>query len=121
MGAIGAIVFGSDQRLVRSLTTLWPIMRSRPSRRCPAKKTQVWAAGERVHARLADADLPLAGLFTGPNSAQATTPLVAQIHIESEAHRDQVENAPLWAFHNRPQSGALYAPVGQRLLPLDAQ
>ena len=28
---------------------------------------------------------------------------------------------PLWVFHNRPQSGALYEPVSQRLLPLDAQ
>ena len=27
----------------------------------------------------------------------------------------------LYVFHNRPQSGALYEPVGQRLLPLDAQ
>ena len=28
---------------------------------------------------------------------------------------------PLWVFHNRPLSGALYEPVSQRLLPLDAQ
>ena len=27
----------------------------------------------------------------------------------------------LYVFHNRPQSGALYEPVSQRLLPLDAQ
>ena len=27
----------------------------------------------------------------------------------------------LWVFHNRPLSAALYEPVGQRLLPLDAQ
>ena len=27
----------------------------------------------------------------------------------------------LWVFHNRPLSGALYEPVSQRLLPLDAQ
>ena len=26
----------------------------------------------------------------------------------------------LYVFHNRPQSGALYEPVSQRLLPLDA-
>ena len=40
---------------------------------------------------------------------------------ESEAHRDKGENAGLWVFHNRPLSGALYEPVSQRLLPLDAQ
>ena len=40
---------------------------------------------------------------------------------DREGHRDKGENAPLWALHNRPLSGALYEPVGQRLLPLDAQ
>ena len=84
-------------------------------------KAQVWAVGERVHARLADAGLRLAGLFTVPNSVQAITPLVGKIQIESEAHRDKGENAGLWVFHNRPLSGALYEPVSQRLLPLDAQ
>jgi F-type H+-transporting ATPase subunit gamma len=84
-------------------------------------KCHVWAVGERVHARLADAGLPQVGLFTVPNSVQAITPLVGQIQIEIEAHRDKGENAPLWVFHNRPMSGALYEPVSQRLLPLDAQ
>jgi hypothetical protein len=50
-------------------------------------KPQVWAVGERVHAHLADAGLPLMGLFAVPNSVQAITPLVGQIQIESEAHR----------------------------------
>jgi F0F1-type ATP synthase gamma subunit len=37
-----------------------------------------------------------------------------------EAHRAKGEYAQLFVFHNRPQSGALYEPVSQRLLPLDA-
>ena len=84
-------------------------------------KPEVWAVGERVHARLADAGLPLAGLFTVPNSVQAITPLVGQIQIASEAHRTKGGNASVWVFHNRPLSGSLYEPVGRRLLPLDAQ
>lgn len=80
----------------------------------------VWAVGERVHARLTDAGLPPIGLFTVPNSVQAITPLVGEIQIESEAHRAEGEYAQLYIFHNRPQSGALYEPVSQRLLPLDA-
>jgi F-type H+-transporting ATPase subunit gamma len=84
-------------------------------------KPKVWAVGERVHARLADAGLSLMGLFTVPNSVQAITPLVGQIQIEGEAHRAKGEYARLYVFHNRPQSGALYEPVSQRLLPLDAQ
>ena len=84
-------------------------------------KPEVWAVGERVHARLADAGVPLMGLFSVPKSVQAITPLVGQIQIESEARRAKGEYARLYIFHNRPKSGALYEPVGQRLLPLDAQ
>jgi F-type H+-transporting ATPase subunit gamma len=67
------------------------------------------------------ADYAIHRLFTVPNSVQAITPLVGRIQIETEAHWDNGENAPLWVFHNRPLSGALYEPVSQRLLPLDAQ
>ena len=56
-----------------------------------------------------------------PNSVQAITPLVGRIEIESEAHRRQGEYAQLYVFHNRPQPAARYAPVSQRVLPLDAQ
>jgi len=82
-------------------------------------KPQVWAVGERVHARLADAGLPLMGLFTVPNSVKAITPLVGQILLESESRRSGREVSELHLFHNRPASGAIYAPVAQRLLPLD--
>ena len=39
--------------------------------------------------------------------------------MESEAGGNQGEVAELHLFYNRPISGALYAPVSQRLLPLD--
>ena len=119
-GTISAIVFGSDQGLVGQFNDVIADYAIK-SLAALAGKARVWAVGERVHARLADAGLPLAGLFTVPNSIQAITPLVGQIQIESEAHRDKDDNAPLWVFHNRPLSGALYEPVRQRLLPLDAQ
>jgi len=118
--AISAIVFGSDQGLVGQFNDVVADYAIKTLAAMPGK-AQVWAIGERVHARLADAGLPLAGLFTVPNSVQAITPLVGQIQLETEAHRDKGENAALWVFHNRPQSGALYEPVSQRLLPLDAQ
>ncbi len=119
-GMIGAIVFGSDQGLVGQFNDVVADYAIK-TLAVTASKAQIWAVGERVHARLADAGLPLAGLFTVPNSAQAITPLVGQIQIESEAHRDHGANASLWVFHNRPLSGALYEPVSQRLLPLDTQ
>jgi F-type H+-transporting ATPase subunit gamma len=83
-------------------------------------KPEVWAVGERVHARLSDAGLRPMGLFAVPNSVQAITPLVGQIQIESEVRRAKGEYVRLYIFHNRPKSGALYEPVSQRLLPLDA-
>jgi F-type H+-transporting ATPase subunit gamma len=118
-GIINAIVFGSDQGLVGQFNDVIAdyaikILAASPGR------CHVWTVGERVHARLAAGGLPPVGLFTVPNSVQAITPLVGQIQIECEALRDRGENAPLWVFHNRPLAGALYEPVRQRLLPLDA-
>ena len=119
-GAIGAVVFGSDQGLVGQFNDVVADYAIKTLAALPGKP-QVWAVGERVHARLADAGLSLMGLFTVPNSVQAITPLVGQIQIEGEAHRAKGDYARLYVFHNRPQSGALYEPVSQRLLPLDAQ
>jgi F-type H+-transporting ATPase subunit gamma len=119
-GAIGAIVFGSDQGLVGQFNEVVADFAIKTLATLPGK-AQVWAVGERVHARLADAGLPLMKLFNVPNSVNAITPLVAEIQIESESHRAKGEYARVYVFHNRPQSGALYEPVSQRLLPLDAQ
>jgi F-type H+-transporting ATPase subunit gamma len=119
-GAIGAVVFGSDQGLVGQFNDVVADYAIKTLAALPGKP-QVWAVGERVHARLADTGLPLIGLFAVPNSVKAITPLVGQIQIESEAHRAKGEYARLYVFHNRPQSGALFEPVSQRLLPLDAQ
>src|ERR1035438_87880 len=118
-GAIGAVVFGSDQGLVGQFNDVVADFAVKTLVALPGK-LEVWAVGERVHARLADAGVPLIGLFAVPNSVQAITPLVGQIQIESEARRAKGEYAWLYIFHNRPKSGALYEPVSQRLLPLDA-
>jgi len=118
--AIGAVVFGSDQGLVGQFNEViagYAIQ----TLAALAGKPKIWAVGERVHARLTDGGLPPIGLFAVPNSVKAITPLVGQIQIESEEHREKGEYARLYIFHNRPQSGALYEPVSQRLLPLDAQ
>jgi len=126
-GTIDAVVFGSDQGLVGqfndiiadyAITTL----AARPG------KPQLWAVGERVHARLTDAGLAPVGHFAVPNSVQVITPLIGQILIETEGwHRSKpggravrAERSELHLFYNRPKSGATYEPVSQRLLPLDS-
>ena len=116
--SVGAVVFGSDQGLVGpfndsvadfALSTLKSL----------SSRAKIWAVGERVQARLADSGLPLFGLFTVPNSVKAITPLVGQILVESETPDTRGEVDELHLFYNRPTSGAVYAPVSQRLLPLD--
>jgi len=119
-GAISAVVFGSDQGLVGQFNEVVADYAIKTLAALPGKP-QVWAVGERVHARLTDAGLPMIGLFAVPNSVKAITPLVGQIQIESEAHRSKGGYTSIYVFHNRPQSGPLYEPVSQRLLPLDAQ
>jgi F-type H+-transporting ATPase subunit gamma len=118
-GGVGAIVFGSDQGLVgqfndaiadRAVTALTTL----PG---PAR---VWAVGERVQARLADAGVPIAGSFAVPASVSAITALVAQILVETDAPDMHRRGAGLYLFYNRPTVGAIYTPVSERLLPLDA-
>ncbi len=117
-GAIGAVVFGSDQGLVGqfndvaadyALKTLGAL----------SGEPRVWAVGERVHARLSDAGLAPMGYFSVPNSVKAITSLVGQILMASETSRSQGDIAELHLFYNRSAVGAVYAPVSQRLLPLD--
>jgi F-type H+-transporting ATPase subunit gamma len=131
---IGAIVFGSDQGLVGQFNEVVADYAIKTLTTLPGN-LQVWAVGERVHSRLADADLPLTGLFAVPNSVKAITPLVGQILVESESlhspsaplradssdtfNTNQGETTELHLFYNRPVSGAVYEPVSQRLLPLD--
>jgi F-type H+-transporting ATPase subunit gamma len=115
---VGAIVFGSDQglvgqfndviadRTVKALTTL-------PG---PAR---VWAVGERVQARLADAGIATIGTFAVPTSVSAITALVAQILVATDAPDMQRRGAGLYLFYNEPSVGVIYAPVTEPLLPLD--
>ena len=116
--AISAVVFGSDQGLVGQFNEVVVEHAIETLAALPGTH-RVWAVGERVHARLADAGVQPTGLFTVPSSVQAITPLVGQILVESETgHRRDVATE-LHLFYNRPTSGAVYAPVSQRLLPLD--
>jgi F-type H+-transporting ATPase subunit gamma len=116
---IGAIVFGSDQGLVGqfndavadcALATLAKFSGS----------AQVWAVGERVQARLADAGVATAGVFEVPASVGAITTLVAQILQRTNVLSSHGGACELYLFHNRPTLGAIYTPVSERLLPLDA-
>ena len=116
--AMDAVVFGSDQGLVGQFNDVVADYAVKTLTDLGAKP-RIWAVGERVHARLADAGMPLLGIFAVPNSVKAITPLVGQILMESETRRSRGQVAELYLFYNRPTSGPVYAPASQRLLPLD--
>lgn len=115
---VAAIVFGSDQGLVGRFNDVIVEHAVAALAALPGKP-QVWAVGERVQARLADAGLDVVGHYALPNSIEAIAQLVSQIQLDSDTHRQNHGEQPVYVFHNRPQSRALYMPVSQRLLPLD--
>jgi F-type H+-transporting ATPase subunit gamma len=116
--AVGLVVFGSDQGLVGQFNEI-VVEHALASVATLRGKPVVWAVGERIHARLADAGLPPKGLFGVPNSVNAITPLVWQILLESEQSAGQQHAMELHLCYNRPLTGSGFAPVTQRLLPLD--
>lgn len=117
-GAIGAVVFGSDQGLVGQFNDVMADFVVTTLALLPGKK-KVWAVGERIRSRLAETDLVAGQNFTLPNSISTISPLVGQILIEMETQREQGKIAQVYLFYNRPVSGSVYTPVRQRLLPLD--
>lgn len=126
----GAIVFGSDQGLVGQFNDVVADYTVQTLAALPGKK-KVWAVGERVHDRLAFTGVPLAGLFTVPLSVKAITPLVGNVLLQLLV-REQVDGDVQWRkegknevtqlylFYNNSRAAAVYVPVHQRLLPLDA-
>jgi len=117
-GEIRAVVFGSDQGLVGQFNDVVAEHAIKALAASP-KKPEVWAVGERVHAHLEAAGLAPVELFSVPNSVKPITPLVGQILMLSESRQSRDKGVELHLFYNRPTSGAVYTPVGQRLLPLD--
>jgi F-type H+-transporting ATPase subunit gamma len=117
---IGAIVFGSDQGLVGRFNEVVADFAIRTLAAMPGEK-KVWAVGERVCAHLSDAGVSLAGQFAVPRSVTAITPLIGEVQSAYESHGSAGDYPQVHVFHNRPRCAALYEPVTQRLLPLDAQ
>ena len=103
-GAIGAVVFGSDQGLVGQFNEVMAEFVVNTLDHLPGQKT-VWVVGERLQSRLADTDLRLKAPFVLPNAIRAITPLVGQILIEVETQREKGEIAPVYLFYNRPPPG----------------
>lgn len=118
-GAIGAVVFGSDQGLAGQFNEVLADFAIGTLSGMAGSKN-IWAVGERVQGHMDDAALPVSGAFPVPNSIAAITSLVGRILTEILAQRERGLAAQVYLFHNRPKPGAIYEPVMQRLLPLDS-
>ena len=114
----GIVVFGSDQGLVGQFNDV-VAEHAIAILATLSGKTLVWAAGERVHARLVDAGITPAGLFRLPSSVQAITPLVWDILMQSEQPPGPERVATLYLCYNEPIARTNFAATSQRLLPLD--
>jgi F-type H+-transporting ATPase subunit gamma len=118
LAAPGAIVFGSDQGLVGQFNDVVVGEAAKTLGAIPGG-ARVWAVGERVRARLAEAGLTPTGVFEVPGSVAAIAPLVGKVLVETAVPDDRVEATELYLFYNRSAGAAAFAPVRERLLPLD--
>ena len=118
-GTIGAVVFGSDQGLVGRFNEVIVEFAVHELKTLPGKIAKIWAVGDRAHALLADTGVAPVDLLSVPTSVNAITPLIGQILIEGEAALDHGDMEEVYVFHNHPKFGAVYEPVGERLVPLD--
>ncbi len=117
-GAVGAVVFGSDQGLIGQFNEAVAGFAVSRLGEMPGDK-HVITVGERIQGYLDDARFPVASNFAVPNSVGAITSLVGRVLIEIDALRERGEGVQVYLLHNRPWPAAAYEPVIQRLLPLD--
>jgi len=115
---IRAVVFGSDQGLVGRFNEI-VVEHAITALAALPGRPRFCAIGERVQARLADAGVRLSEFYAVPSSVQAITPLVGKILVAQEASPSHEQSTELHLFYNRPSATGAYAPVSQRLLPLD--
>jgi F-type H+-transporting ATPase subunit gamma len=116
---VHAVVFGTDQGLVGRFNE--EVADHAVAKLAPMS-AKVWTVGERVRSRLLDAGLQPAGTFPVPGSVKLITRLVGDILQKVLAPEGgpegEAQDATLILVYNRPTEAG-YAPVSQRLLPLD--
>lgn len=116
---VHAVVFGSDQGLVGRFNE--EVADHAVAKLAPTS-AKVWTVGERVRSRLLDAGIQPVGAFPVPGSVKLITQLVGDILRKVQApeggSEGEVQDGTLILIYNRP-TNAGYAPVNQRLLPLD--
>jgi F-type H+-transporting ATPase subunit gamma len=117
--ACDAVLFGSDQGLVGRFNEVLLAHAMSVLATRPGKTRTLWVVGERLRALVAESGAAGVVLLPVPTSVHAITPLVGEILVAIEAKRTPGGVGCVHVFHNQPKAGAIYEPVGRRLLPLD--
>lgn len=118
--SIVAIVFGSDQGLVGQFNYEIAQFTLQFLNKQPGQK-EIWVVGEQALQRFTDVGLSTGKVFPVPNSLSAITSLVERILLDIESDRENGKARKFYMFHNQLESRAVYHPVVQQLLPLDAE
>ena len=110
---VTCIIFGTDQGLVGQFNELLSDFFLNTTG-ILSGDLRVIVIGERMYERLSDANVSIKSLFPVPNSVELIAPLIGKILLECEL------DSSVYLFHNRSESGEVYKPVKEKLLPLDA-
>lgn len=115
---IDAIVFGSDLGMVGQFNDTILAFAFDTLATLPGEK-KVWAVGQRIAAQLATGPWSAGPGFDLPASIGGTAALVGELLLALDARRAPGPPPQVYLFHHRPGQPGSYAPVCQRLLPLD--
>lgn len=120
LDSAGIIVFGSDQGLVGRFNDSLTEFVVQSKHEIPPVK-EVWTIGERISLLMKDEAFNCTHAFSVPNGVNAITPLVGEILLKAQESIENGEIKTFYIFYNEPKKPAGFAPVKQRLLPLDVK
>lgn len=116
------LVVGSDQGMCGQFNqSLWPFLQEQAkSLATHGPKWHYWSMGEKVRGILEDAGLPNEVHFPAPGSLNAVHERVQEAIWKVEEWRSEKKLENLYLCHHVLAEHGGYAPVFQRVLPLDA-
>jgi F-type H+-transporting ATPase subunit gamma len=115
---VRAVVFGSDQGLVGRFNDVVADLAVRELKG-RKEKIETWAVGARIVDLLTEAGLTPIGRFAVPSSVGGISALVGEVLVGTGEEKKFDDADELRLYYNRAASGAAYAAVCLRLLPLD--
>ena len=115
------LVVGSDQGMCGQFNeSLWPFVQEQvKAEAAPGGKWNYWSVGEKVHGMLVDAGVPSEVHFPAPGSLNAVIQRVQETIGMVEEHRSSKTLETLYLCHHVVGDQGGYAPVFQKVLPLD--